>query len=205
MNLLEADAKLRQIEQPCLRTRDVAAYLGISTVYASNVLRRLAGANRIIRLGRGRWLINEISDRYAIPEYLTSPWPAYISLHTALHHHGLISQIPSVVYAVSLARTARYKNPAGEFSIHHINPTFFFGYELTGKFRVKIAVPEKALLDYLYLFPARSRLFRSLPEIEFPRSFKVKVVYAMIEKIPSRAKQSLVRTHFDRIYRAIVG
>ena len=44
-------------------------------------------------------------------------------------------------------------------------------YEVHPMLGVKIASPEKALLDALYLRPARSRLFRALPELELPRTF----------------------------------
>jgi hypothetical protein len=34
--------------------------------------------------------------------------------------HGMISQIPSVVYAVSISRTRRYATAVAEFSVHHV-------------------------------------------------------------------------------------
>lgn len=37
-----------------------------------------------------------------------------------------------------------------------------------------MATPEKALIDFLYLSPARSNLFRVLPELELPRDFSAK-------------------------------
>lgn len=36
---------------------------------------------------------------------------------------------------------------------------------------VKIASPEKALTNYLYLSLSRSQLFGTLPEVELPKSF----------------------------------
>jgi predicted transcriptional regulator of viral defense system len=36
-----------------------------------------------------------------LPELISAPWPAYVSLQSALHHHGVIEQIPSVIYAVT--------------------------------------------------------------------------------------------------------
>ena len=55
----------------------------------------------------------------------------YLSLHTALHLRGLIEQIPEVVYAVSLDRTSRIVTPMATFSIHHLAPEVFGGYEQT--------------------------------------------------------------------------
>jgi predicted transcriptional regulator of viral defense system len=165
MNLLEADTRLKDFGYPCVTTRDVAAFLSISTVYASNLLKRLDRAGRVVRLGRGRWLVGETIDPFVIPEALTNPSPSYISLQSALYHHGMVSQIPAVVYAVSLARTNRYKNQIGEFFVHHVKPEFFFGFELLGRFMIKMASPEKALIDYLYrrlVAPDYSEHFQSL-------------------------------------------
>lgn len=203
MNLLEADTKLRKFGYPCVATRDVAAFLGISTIYASNVLSRLSQAGRVIRLGRGRWLIGESVDPFAIPEALTTPSPTYISLASALYHHGMITQIPAVVYAISLARTNRFKNPLGEFSIHHVEPDFFFGFELLEKSMIKMATPEKALIDYLYLSLGRSRAFRSLPEVELPGSFSRKKAVEIIERIPLRAKRGAVLRRFEELVQTV--
>lgn len=210
MNLLEADTLLRRFGYPTAATRDVAAFLNISTAYASNLLRRLAKVGRAVRLGRGRWIIGakgehnlqsgSIIDPFAIPEALTNPFPAYISLQSALYHHGIISQIPAVVYAVSLARTHRYKNQLGDFSIHHLEPDLFFGFELLAKSMIKMATPEKALIDYLYLSLGRSRQFRALPEIELPKSFSKRKATQIIKKIPLRSKRTAVLNRFDELY-----
>ena len=199
MNLLEAESRLRKIGVPFLTTGDVAASLGITKAHASNSLRRLEKAGKVTKLMRGRWLVGDEYDPLAIAQYLTAPLPSYISLHTALFHHGMISQIPSITYAITLARTARFTTPVGEFSLHRIDPGFFFGFEPIGKYQVKMAIPEKALLDFLYLFPTRSRLFRALPELELPSSFSEKRAIAMINELNSRSKQSLVRKQFDKI------
>jgi predicted transcriptional regulator of viral defense system len=202
MNLLEADTKLKNFGYPCIATREVAALLNISTVYASNVLRRLDQAGRVIRLGRGRWLIGERINPFAIPEALTTPSPTYISLPSALYHHGMVSQIPVVVYAISLVRTKRYQNRVSTFSIHHVEPDFFFpdfffGYELLGNSLIKMATPEKALIDCLYLSIGRSRQFGSFPEIELPSSFSQKKAAEIIDRIPSRTRRGAIRQRFE--------
>ena len=199
MNLLEADTRLHKFNQPCLTTRDVAACLNVKTVYASNILRRLAAAGRIARLGRGRWLIDLKTDPFVIAQFLTIPFSTYISLQSALYHHGMISQIPAAIYAVTLGRTKRYKNLLGEFSVHHVMPEFFCGYESIGHPIFKIAVPEKALVDYLYLSLSRARSFKALPELELPRSFSKKRAYSFIAKLPDGAKKIAIRRRLDEI------
>jgi hypothetical protein len=111
----------------------------------------------------------------------------------------MIMQMPTVIYAVSLARTKRFVTPIGEVSLHHIDPSFFFGYEVNPKTGIALATAEKALLDMLYLSSAKSHLFGTLPELEFPSTFSVPEARKMIERIPSKQHRTLVRERFDAL------
>jgi len=51
--------------------------------------------------------------RRALLEFLTAPFPAYVSLQSALYLHGMISQVPALTYAVTLARSRRLATPLG--------------------------------------------------------------------------------------------
>lgn len=78
--------------------------------------------------------------------------PSYISLEKALSYYGFI---PEMVYAATCLTprgTRRLENVLGRFIYRHIKPELFFGYKEMGK--TLMALPEKALLDYLY-FKAR--------------------------------------------------
>jgi predicted transcriptional regulator of viral defense system len=199
MSLLETDTQLRKLGVSLVSTTDVAAHLNISRTHASTILRRLAAAGKVQPLIRNRWLLEPSKDPFAIPEFLAAPWPAYISVQSALYHHGMISQIPAVVYALSLGRTMRYETTQGVFSLHHISTDFFFGFQSASSLGYHIAEPEKALLDLFYLTAARSNLFRVLPEVELPRAFSSKKAFAMIEKIKSRSRRTLVRRRFEEL------
>ena len=77
--------------------------------------------------------------------------PAYVSLEWALHEHGLI---PDVVFAVTLVSPRgkrRFVTPAGEFIYHKIKQKLFCGFDPDSL----LATPEKALVDYFYLFSGR--------------------------------------------------
>jgi hypothetical protein len=104
----------------------------------------------------------------------------------------MISQMPAVTYAVTLARTRRYATPLGVVSLHHVQPTFFFGFEDHGDAGGRLATPEKALVDFLYLAPARSKLFRALPELEWPKKFRVSTARAMVQRIAPVRRRTLV-------------
>jgi len=199
MTQVEALTKLQRLDEAFFETRDLAALLDVKRSNATQIATRLARAGLLVKLARGKWALKGRVDRFAVAEHLTSPFPAYISLQSALYHNGMIAQIPSVTYAVSLARPRRYDTPLGTFSIHHVEPHFFFGYETNETGTAKIAVPEKALVDVLYFRPTRTRLFVGLPEVEFPKSFDWNLTGRMAREVRSRARRALVEQALSSI------
>jgi predicted transcriptional regulator of viral defense system len=187
---------------PVFQTSDAAAYLRIGSPHASKLLARLAVSGHLARLGRGRWGFKDRIDPYALPEYLTAPYPSYVSLQSALYHHGMISQIPSIIYAISIARTKTYRTFMGTVSVHHIDPSFFFGHQFAAQGPGKIATPEKALIDFLYLSPTRTRLFQALPELEFSKGFKINEARKIIGKIRPVRRRNHVSRLFEEIWRS---
>ena len=198
MRLLDALSTLQRLDEPILETADAAACLGMSRAHASKIMARLAESGQLLALRQGLWGFHGRVEALLLPERLTAPQPAYVSLQSALYHHGMISQMPAVVYAVSLARTRRYATPVGAVSVHHVSPAFFFGYDTTGNRGIRIAVPEKALLDVFYLAPARTGLFHSLPEVERIKGFNMKEARRMIARIPSSRRRAMVESRFDQ-------
>ena len=199
MTLMDTLGKLKAMAQPVFRTADIMAALNVEKSHASKLLERLAQHGHILRLKRGLWTLADNFDPLELVPHMTAPFPSYVSLQSALYYHDMISQIPEVIYCVSLARTRVYKTPVATISVHHIPGSFFFGYEEKGERRVRMALPEKALLDILYLSQARSRLFAALPEIELPRQFRVKRARYMIQKIADPRRKTLVSNRFEQL------
>ena len=202
MRLLDALGSIAGIETPVFHTGDAAAVFRVSPAYASTVLARLAGAGHLVRLRRGAWAFRDRVDPLALPEYLTFPFPAYVSLQSALYLHGMVSQVPSVTYAVSLARTRRFTTPFGTVSVHHVEPRFFFGFEEAGRQGGRLATPEKALVDFLYLGPARSKLFRALPELEWPRAFRTRLARSIVRRIEPARRRTTVSRALEQLLEA---
>ena len=199
MTLLDALSTIASMDATVFTTSDVAARLRVPNGHASVMLARLAASGHVIRLRRGVWALPNRVDPLALPEYLTSPFPAYVSLQSALYLHGMISQMPAITYAVSLARTRRFTTPLGTVSVHHVQPAFFFGFEEAGRAGGRLATPEKALVDFLYLTPARSNLFRALPELEWPKRFSVRLARSIVKRIEPVRRRTLVSRALDRL------
>ena len=199
MTLSEALGKIKAMAQPVFRTADIMVALNIQKSYASKLLDRLAQHGHVMRLKRGLWALPENLEPLALVPHLTAPFPSYVSLQSALYYHDMVSQIPDVIYCISLGRTRTYSAPMATVSVHHIPNSFFFGYEEMGGFRVRMAVPEKALLDTLYLSQSRSRLFAFLPEVEFPPKFSANKAHSMIRKIADPRRRSFVLNRFERL------
>jgi predicted transcriptional regulator of viral defense system len=202
VTLSEALSRIKAIGLPVIRSADVAAALDVGRSHATIMLARLSRHGHLVRIKRGLWVQPGAIDSLALVPYLTAPFPAYVSAHSALYYHGMISQVPERVYCVSPARTHTYVTPLGTFSVHHISSAFFLDYDAVGEGPVFMATPEKALVDFLYLRPARSRLFSALPELNLPARFRISHGRRLISRIPGRTRRQMVRKTFESLVQA---
>lgn len=202
MNSLTAYSKIKKLNWPYFSTDDIAGYLGVSKVYAYKILKQLEFHELLVHLKRNVWYLLDDMNVLLLPELISSPSPAYVSLQTALHLHGIIEQIPSVIYAIVLSRAYTYHSPLGEISFHKIQPDLFTGYER--KSDVNIAIPEKALFDFFYLKCTKSKLFYSLPEIQLPDEFDITKLYNWAELIKNPSRKSMVLNQFQKYLRRLM-
>jgi hypothetical protein len=198
MNQTAALQGIQGLGVPSFETRDISALLRISPANASVLLSRLASRGFVRRLMRGKWSIGAQSSRESLAEQVAAPSPAYISLQSALFRHGLIEQVPEVIYAVTLGRARRVRTPSGTVSLHRVPPALFGGYE-TAADGTKMATPEKALFDLLYLSPTRTRLFVILPEIELPRSYRWAEIARWAKKITGKSRRAFVERRLAKL------
>jgi len=78
---------------------------------------------------------------------------AVVSLEAVLHDAGMTPEVPFAVTCVTPGKTMRYHYPAlGTFIFRHIKPLLMFGWDVQKfpPYPVKIAHPEKALLDLFW-------------------------------------------------------
>jgi len=78
--------------------------------------------------------------------------PSYVSLETALSNYSIIPEAAMAVTSVTTKATRRFKNKHGLFTYRTVKPLAFTGYYLQKQndFPVRIAEPEKALVDFIY-------------------------------------------------------
>ena len=201
MNASSALAHLRALRKPVVSTDDAAVVFRAERSAATHTLTRLATAGLLKRIRHGLWTTDVNLDPLLLPGYLTAPFPSYVSFQSALFLHGMISQIPNVIYVASLAHTRTVRTSLGTFSIHRLAPSFFGGYEIGQTSGVNLATPEKALLDTLYLAPARSRLFAHLPEVELPQRFDRDRIRHWVRRIPAGLRRKSVERRLDALFR----
>ncbi len=83
--------------------------------------------------------------------------PSYVSCQTALAWHGVIPEAAVSVTSVTSGRSTTVTNSLGSYFYRHAKPELLWGFEnvdVPGSGSFRIAFPEKALLDLVYLEPA---------------------------------------------------
>ncbi|MBI2638316.1 hypothetical protein HYW83_01870 [Candidatus Peregrinibacteria bacterium] len=83
--------------------------------------------------------------------------PSYISLETALQYYGLFAEAVHYNYISVTQKLPRlFTNRIGNYSYRNINEKLFNGFTtLKGNFEFTIALPHKAVFDYLYYYTKR--------------------------------------------------
>lgn len=79
--------------------------------------------------------------------------PSYVSFESALAHYRLIPEGVYIITSATTLKTHRFNTTIGTFHYHRLRPELMFGYRLidVNNHRIKMAEPEKLLLDYLYI------------------------------------------------------
>lgn len=112
----------------------------------------------VVQKLRNRWYalpgkIRQEEDLFLIANFIYSP--SYISLESAFSLYGWIPEGVFLITSVTTLKTNTFKTPQGVFRYSNLRPSLYFGFRLAphGKFKIRVAEPEKALLDYLFFHP----------------------------------------------------
>ena len=93
----------------------------------------------------------EIKEEFLLASYLNQN--SYISLESALSFYGMIPEYSYSITSVTTKKTKKFTTNYGVFSYRKIKSDLFFGFKLiTGDhYLYRLAAPEKALFDFMYL------------------------------------------------------
>ncbi len=140
-------------------TRDQAAlWVGSRGARLDALLKRAVAGREVWRIRRALYCL---ADRYSHgrinPLELAQRihGPSYISLETALSHHGWIPEAVQAVTSVTPGRSRTFNTPVGLFSFTRVPQRRFLAgvrrisADGTGAFF--LAAPLKALADYVYV------------------------------------------------------
>jgi predicted transcriptional regulator of viral defense system len=199
---------IREIGKPIFTTRQIAILRGSSISAASQSLSRLDHRSLVKKASRGLWCLphDPRFSKYSLVPFLVGGHRAYVSLISALHLHGIIEQIPAVIYAVTTGHTRTRDTPFGSYSFHRILPSFFAGFDWYGRQQnFLVATPEKALVDSLYLSSRRNKRFRFFPEINLGDGFNFKLAYEWAHRIENdQWTQEYVLRNLEEIEKDLV-
>lgn len=190
MRLTDAYSDLRRMDRPVLTTGEAVARWRASPRTTGHRLRTMEEAGLVRRLRTGLWALDPDIPPFAVAPYLTAPHPAYVSLWSALAHHGLIEQVPRRVFVVSLSHPRQIETAIASYEIHQLAPELFGGYAGTDRDGY-VAGPEKAIFDMVYVRAAAGGKAH-FTELHLPRSFDRLEIKRWTDRIESPRLRTLV-------------
>jgi len=156
-----------------MKFADLLEIIGEESVFSSSLL--LAGRRdsndvrrqlsrwvkdgKLVQLRRSFYMLPDLYRKKAAHPFLLATRmkaASYVSLQSALAYYGLIPEYVPVVTSVTTGRPETLNTPVGTFAFGHIKGGFFSGYSslsLPNGQSAFVALPEKALLDLIYLTP----------------------------------------------------
>ncbi len=170
-------------------TRDFANFSSISMPAASKRLLRLADKKLLTRITKGLWANTGHPHFHplACVPYLLGNEQGYVSFLSALHLHGLISQIPKTLQIATTGHARTLNSPVGQYEFMQIKPELMKqGIEWSDThLPYLIATAEKALIDALYLSTRKRRRFSRLPEVDIQHpAFRKREFERLLKQLP---------------------
>ena len=143
--------------------KDILEIKKESTLFS--VVRKLVRAGVLTKIEKNKYVLKsaKVSD-FALANFLYSP--SYISFESALNFYGILSQFPYEISSATPKKSVQKEFEEKIFTYTKIKSELFWGYEKIENFL--IALPEKALLDQIYLV-AKGQKNINLDEIDLSK------------------------------------
>ncbi len=132
---------------------DLARELNISEIAVGNALRRQENRGLVDHLGK-KIFINRLVPDFSGRELINLLRPeVYLSLETVLRDSGISSQSPTVLTCVTPGRPGEFRSKSVSIIFRRLSKNLYWGFQekCTRYGKYKVAEPEKALLDWIYL------------------------------------------------------
>lgn len=136
-----------------LRLYDVARRYNVPQIIARNALRRYEARGLVEHISN-KVYVNRLNQSFSPRELVNILRPeSYISLESALVEQGVTSQSPAILTCVTTGYPKIFRSPSVTVSYRKISKDLYWGFEQkrTRYNSYQIALPEKALLDWIYL------------------------------------------------------
>lgn len=138
---------------------EFARIMGLSNIAAQKLLERYTRRNIFSRLKNGLYAtrLNPPSS-FLIANKIYRP--SYISFETALSYYGIIPESVYTTTSATTKTTREFLADGKTFIFHKIKTQAFTGYSpiRVGDDLILIALPEKSLIDYLYLIHLKKKV-----------------------------------------------
>lgn len=151
--------KLKLLRQslliPIFSTAQVQRLFPHESLTSINIqLKRLVDKQEVARLKKGLFMMTGTQiDEFVIANYLYPQ--SYISLESALNSNGILPDVTAQVTSVTPLTSKLINSPYGSFLYSKINSQLYFGFtqiqDHHSQLFYRIAEPEKAILDYIYI------------------------------------------------------
>jgi hypothetical protein len=144
----------RHTEKKVFALTDIEQMTGLSKSHLQVELGRLVRRGVLKRLAR-KWYTNPFAPPLIEEAAMVVRYPSYISLEYALAQEGILSQTAFTVTLVTTKLPYTFHLDGATLEYHQIAKRLFWGYRFDG--RANVALPEKALLDFIYIRHLKTR------------------------------------------------
>jgi predicted transcriptional regulator of viral defense system len=165
---------------------------GVKNSNLKKLIYRWKKSGQVYPLKRGLYELTYPGDLIIPDMYIANKLyePSYVSLETALSHFSIIPEVSMAVTSISTKPTRRFRNRHGLFIYRTVSSGLFEGYyvEKHGDVGVRIAEPEKAIVDFIYFKTYRKKKYKFSTFIEEERLDKEIISGLEFKKMDKYAK-----------------
>ncbi|MCK4421173.1 type IV toxin-antitoxin system AbiEi family antitoxin domain-containing protein, partial [candidate division WOR-3 bacterium] len=184
MKSVELLKKLKEMNKTFFTIEDLEKITGLSRKSLFVALNRWVKMGILERIGRGIYI--PLGEDISVEKIASSLYlPNYLSFESALARYGILNVIPYSLTFVTTRKTKSYIIYGREVIFRKLKRNLFFGYQEKGG--IYIALPEKALLDQIYMFTKGIASF-DISEMDLSKISK-KRLKGLIPPYPSNVRE----------------